>query len=100
MYILCIDIAVQAPALRSADTMNARISKWGNSLALRIPAAFAQEISIGEGALANISVENGCLIIKPVSSPHYDLAELVGRITETNLHVESVTGSAVGNEFC
>lgn len=80
--------------------MNARFSKWGNSLALRIPASFAQEISVGEGALADISVENGCLVVKPVRAPRYDLAELVGRITETNLHVETDTGSAVGNEFC
>ena len=80
--------------------MNARFSKWGNSLALRIPASFAQELSVGEGAIADISVQNGCLLIRPVGGPRYDLAELVGRITETNLHVESDTGSAVGNEFC
>lgn len=79
--------------------MNARFSKWGNSLALRIPAAFAQELSVAEGAIADISVQNGCLIVKPVGAPRYDLAELVGRITETNLHVETDTGSAVGNEF-
>ena len=80
--------------------MKARFSKWGNSLALRIPAAYAQEISVGEGALADISVEDGCLVVKPLGLPRYDLAELVSRITETNLHVETDTGSAVGNEFC
>ncbi|MFN3672598.1 MAG: AbrB/MazE/SpoVT family DNA-binding domain-containing protein [Bosea sp. (in: a-proteobacteria)] len=79
--------------------MNARFSKWGNSLALRIPAAFVQELSVAEGAIADMSVQNGCLIVKPVGAPRYDLAELVGRITETNLHVETDTGSAVGNEF-
>jgi antitoxin MazE len=80
--------------------MNTRFSKWGNSLALRIPASFAQEMSVQEGALADISVREGCLIVKPLGGPHYELAELVSRITETNLHVESDTGSAVGNEFC
>ncbi len=80
--------------------MNARFSKWGNSLALRIPAAFAQEMSVGEGAIADISVENGCLIVKPIGVPRYDITELVSRINETNLHGETGTGSAVGNEFC
>ncbi len=79
--------------------MNARFSKWGNSLALRIPASFAQELSVGEGAAADISVENGCLIVKPLGAPRYDLAELVSRITESNSHGETDTGPAVGNEF-
>jgi antitoxin MazE len=29
--------------------MNVQISKWGNSLALRIPAAFAKEIKLKDG---------------------------------------------------
>ena len=80
--------------------MNARFSKWGNSLAVRIPASFAQEIEVGEGALADISVENGCLVVKPLGNTQYDLAELVAGITETNLHGEVDVNSAVGNEFC
>lgn len=79
--------------------MNARFSKWGNSLAIRIPAAFAQEISVGEGAIADISVKNGCIVIKPMSEPHYDLADLLAGISESNLHGEIESHSAVGNEF-
>ena len=79
--------------------MNVRFSKWGNSLAIRIPASFAQEISAGDGTMADISVDNGCLMVKPIGAPRYDLAELVGRINETNLHGETRTHSAVGNEF-
>jgi antitoxin MazE len=80
--------------------MNARFSKWGNSLALRIPAAFAQEVSVGEGSIADLSVENGCLIVRPLTEPIYDITELVGLIRESNLHGEIETGSAVGGEFC
>lgn len=79
--------------------MNARFSKWGNSLAVRVPASLAQEISVGEGALADIFVENGNLVIKPANKSRYDLADLVGRITEANVHGEIETASAVGNEF-
>ncbi len=79
--------------------MNARFSKWGNSFTLRIPAAFAQELAVGDGAIVDISVENGCLVVKPIRAPSYDLADLVDRITETNLHGETDTGPALGNEF-
>jgi antitoxin MazE len=79
--------------------MNARFSKWGNSLALRIPASFAQEIAVGEGALADITVENGCLVVRPVRARRYEISELIGGITEANLHGETDAGSAVGNEF-
>jgi antitoxin MazE len=79
--------------------MNARFSKWGNSLAVRVPASLAQEIAVGEGDPADIVVENGNLVIKPVHSPRYDLSDLIGKITEANVHDEAETGSAVGNEF-
>jgi antitoxin MazE len=41
--------------------------KWGNSLALRVPSAFAKQIGAAEGKKADMSVENGALVIKPVA---------------------------------
>lgn len=79
--------------------MNTRFAKWGNSLALRIPASFAQQIAVNEGVAADISVENGCLIVRPIHSRNYDLDELLNGIDEMNLHGETETGSARGNEF-
>lgn len=79
--------------------MNMPITKWGNSLALRIPASFAKQIGVGEGVLADLSVENGALIVRPVAKPVYDLAKLVAGINESNVHAEHETGKAVGNEF-
>ncbi|MCV0396068.1 MAG: AbrB/MazE/SpoVT family DNA-binding domain-containing protein [Rhizobiaceae bacterium] len=76
------------------------IAKWGNSLALRIPTAFAREIAVKEGASVDISVANGALLVRPVDdSPVYDLDELLRGITEDNRHGEIATGRAVGNEF-
>ncbi|WP_439574917.1 AbrB/MazE/SpoVT family DNA-binding domain-containing protein [Phreatobacter sp.] len=79
--------------------MNMPITKWGNSLALRIPSSFAKEIGVGEGAIADLSVENGTLVVRPVAKPAYDLAMLVSGITEANLHGETDTGYAAGNEI-
>lgn len=80
--------------------MIAAVAKWGNSLALRIPAAFAREIAIREGASVEISVEDGVLLVRPVDETHvYDLDDLLGKITEENHHGEIAAGRSVGNEF-
>lgn len=80
--------------------MIAAVAKWGNSLALRIPNAFAREISVREGVSVDISVTNGALLVRPVEEAHvYDLDALLCGITEENRHGEVATGKSVGNEF-
>lgn len=80
--------------------MIAHVAKWGNSLALRIPNAFAREISVSEGVSVEMSVTNGVLVVRPVEEQDvYDLDTLLCGITEDNLHGETSTGPAVGNEF-
>ena len=78
--------------------MRTEFLKWGNSLAVRIPAAFARELGANEGKL---TVENGALVVKVARSKkqrRYRLEELVGRITEENRHSETDCGGPVGNE--
>ena len=75
-------------------------SKWGNSLALRIPAAYAREIGASVHGSAELTVENGSLVVSPVKeSLELDLDALVSRITDDNRHDEIVTGPAQGREF-
>jgi len=46
--------------------MNIQISKWGNSLALRIPAAFIKEIKLKDGDKVEATLsKDGSLIIRP-----------------------------------
>ena len=78
--------------------MNAHFSKWGNSIALRIPAAFAKELDISEGKAAEITVKNGCLVVTPVPGPVYTLDQLLDGMTTENMYGEISTGDAVGNE--
>ncbi|MGE0501467.1 MAG: AbrB/MazE/SpoVT family DNA-binding domain-containing protein [Rhizobiaceae bacterium] len=79
--------------------MFASVARWGNSLALRIPSAFARELDVKEGAAVEISVAGGALVVRPVEdSPVYDLDDLLSRITDGNRHGEVATGEAVGNE--
>jgi antitoxin MazE len=78
--------------------MKARIQKWGNSLALRIPRPFATESKLGEGSAVDLSVRNGRIVVAPIAEPEFALQDLVAQIKPRNRHSEIETGGAVGNE--
>lgn len=79
--------------------MIATVAKWGNSLALRIPTAFAREISAREGMQLDISVVDGTLVLKPVADTQdFSLDQLLDGITPESLHGEISGGPSVGNE--
>ena len=78
--------------------MHTKIQKWGNSLGLRIPRAFATEAKVEEGSLVDVSIENGCLQIRPVRPRRYLLEELLERVSRQNLHAEIPSGGSVGRE--
>jgi len=79
--------------------MLTKVQKWGNSLALRIPKAFAVEAQLENDSLVEISLVKGKIIVTPVSAPRWTLDELVAGITKDNLHTEVDTGFAIGNEI-
>ncbi len=78
--------------------MRTKIQKWGNSLALRIPKSFAEEIHVGPGSTVDLSINDGTLVVRPVDTPRYRLEDLLDQITAENLHEEISTGSPVGRE--
>lgn len=78
--------------------METRIQKWGNSLAVRIPKAFAEETALKEGSTVEIVLRNGKLIIAPPRRSKITLEKLLEKVTSENLHSEVQTGEPVGNE--
>ncbi len=77
--------------------MKARIQKWGNSLALRLPKSVAQQIEVGEGDAVELEIGKEGLLIRP-SRREYDLSELIREITKANRHNESDWGKRAGKE--
>lgn len=77
--------------------MSTQVSKWGNSYALRIPVALARRLKVTEGSKVDLTIEDGALLVRPITS-HPDLSELLAGMTEDNIHAETSTGQAVGNE--
>jgi antitoxin MazE len=78
--------------------MRTHIQKWGNSLALRIPKAFAVEAQLADNTPVDLSLVNGKLVIAPAAEPPLRLEDLLAAVTDENLHQEVDTGPAVGNE--
>lgn len=76
--------------------MKTRINRWGNSLALRIPKTYADELGIEDNTEVEISVVDGRLVVH--TERHYTLEELLGQITPENLHPETDWGDPVGKE--
>jgi len=79
--------------------MQTKITKWGNSLALRIPKSFALNANLKQNELVDLSIEKEKIIITPINEKEYSLKELLDKITESNLHGEFDTGEPVGKEI-
>ena len=79
--------------------MRTKVVKWGNSLGLRIPKSFAEEVQVSEGAEVDLSLENGHLVIRVVPQATIILEDLLADITDENLHGEIDTGGPVGGEI-
>ncbi len=67
--------------------MRNQISKWGNSLALRLPKSVAADAQLREGTAVELRVVDGALVVRP-ARPKYRLSDLLGE-----------HGSAQGSEF-
>lgn len=78
--------------------MKTTVQKWGNSLAVRIPRPFAEEVHLSENSAVDLTVRGGKLVIVP-AAPEITLEILVANITEANRHNETETGNAVGDEI-
>ena len=73
------------------------VSKWGNSLAVRIPHAIAKQASLNEGDCVDLALDNGAIVLRPTRR-RYELTELVSRITAKNRHGETDWGRPRGQE--
>jgi len=78
--------------------MNIIVKKWGNSAAVRIPAAILKAANIEIEQHVDVREEQGQIVIVPVRRKVYDLADLVGGITRKNRHDALDFGAPLGRE--
>jgi antitoxin MazE len=74
-----------------------RVARWGNSLAVRLPKAVAEQAQLQEGVAIDIAVIDGCVTIQR-RPPVYRLDELVEQVTPDNRHNETDWGGPQGAE--
>ena len=78
--------------------MPVALKMWGNSVAVRIPAALMEAVHMRVGDIVEVREEGGRLVIEPVRAPKLDLGELLDGITPDNLHSSVDFGTSVGKE--
>ena len=71
------------------------VSRWGASLAIRIPKPVAEQWGVREGVVVEIVPRRDEVILR---KRRYDLKDLVAAITDDNLHGEVDWGAAEGAE--
>ncbi|PIR54194.1 AbrB/MazE/SpoVT family DNA-binding domain-containing protein [Candidatus Peregrinibacteria bacterium CG10_big_fil_rev_8_21_14_0_10_42_8] len=75
--------------------MKLHIRKWGNSLGLRIPKVFTEQLDIQEGNELELFAHKNTLILSK-STPSLDA--LLEQVHESNMHSETDFGSIQGVE--
>lgn len=63
--------------------MRVELAKWGNSVAVRVPAGALADAGMRLGQAVEIRADAGRLVLEPAAE---DLDELVSRITDENRH--------------
>lgn len=79
--------------------MNMHIRKWGNSAAVRIPAATLDAAGLKPDDQVDVREENGRIVIEKAQPEPVTLEWLLEGITPDNVHGETDWGPPVGKEM-
>jgi antitoxin MazE len=74
------------------------VKKWGNSPAVRLPAAIMEAAHLVLDQAVEVRAENGRVIIEPAARSH-SLDNLLDGITPDNRHTEIDFGAPQGKEL-
>ena len=78
--------------------MQVQITKWGNSLGLRLPQALASQIGIAAGQKVEVIAEGNRLVVQP-AAPVYRLEDLLAGMTPEAVGEAFDWGPDVGREI-
>jgi len=75
--------------------INMRVSKWGSSLAVRIPKAIAGQWGVSEGSAVEMTSVGDQVVLRKQAN---NLSDLLSEVTADNLHAEQEIGASRGRE--
>jgi antitoxin MazE len=76
-----------------------QISKWGNSLGLRVPRDVAAQAGLTEGTKVDVEARDDGSIVIRKAQRRYTLEELVAGMTPDKAHPSLIDDEPVGREF-
>ena len=77
--------------------MRAKVSKWGNSLAIRLPQAAVKSLHVREGEQIELAIKGDCVELRS-ARPRYRLEQLIDEIAPDN-QPEPIDVPPVGEEL-
>ena len=77
----------------------AKVKKWGNSLAIRVPKSIAQDLGLTTDSQLVIMSNGKTATIEPQVAKPLTLDELLKGVTPQNTHKEVDWGEPVGKEI-
>ena len=78
--------------------MKAKVQRWGNSLAIRIPKSFAEEVGLEAGSPVELRLVDRGLLVEPAPDESLNLDDLLDGVTKANIHAEVDAGPSQGRE--
>src|SRR5450755_314403 len=73
--ILYMYILVDTSGVHMSKPATLTVQRWGNSLAVRIPAAVAKSARFKVGQPVEVSAQDSYVLVKPVGDPKLNLAQ-------------------------
>jgi antitoxin MazE len=67
-----------------------QVKRWGNSLAVRIPAGLADMLRIQEDTDVEVSVEHGALMIKPAGVKVFSMARYLEQLSAADREIAPI----------
>jgi antitoxin MazE len=80
------------------NAVQVQVSRWGNSLGLRIPRDIAKQTGLREGTRVEIEAEGDRIVIAP-ARPRYVLSELLEGVTPEAMREAFDWGPDKGREI-
>lgn len=78
--------------------MRSQLTRWGNSVALRVPKRILEEARLSEGDAIELTVTKPGVISLRAAPKKLTLESLLAEVTEENLHKATDWGRPVGKE--
>jgi antitoxin MazE len=81
-----------------AKSATLTVQRWGNSLAVRIPAAVARSARFKVGQPVEVSAQDSNVLVKAIGEPKMTLAQKLA-VFDPNQHGgEAMASTCIGNE--